>query len=77
MVAPGVVRGTSVNQAGRLTVSIPDPFDGSLIPTLAQLLERSGDDGAGGGDVVMSLNMASGRMEAGVLDEQCDGTGNL
>jgi len=44
---------------------------------LTKLFERGGDDGAGREAAPPPPNMASGRMEASILDEHRDGTGNL
>src|SRR6516164_4912377 len=57
---------------------MPDAFDGSLVQTLAKLFERGSNDGAGRRAALLPPpEMASGRMETGILDEHRDGTGNL
>jgi len=55
---------------------MPDAFDGSLAQLLAHLFERSCDDGAGRRVALPPPEMTSSRMEADILDEHRNGTGN-
>ena len=56
---------------------MPDAFNGPLVQTFVQLFERGSDDGASRRPAPPPPEMASGRMETGILDEHRDGTGNL